>query len=244
LTSRYSLADDVVLASLPGGTSLLLDLNGNVYAVSEKAAVLLRLALGSGREALQHHLVEPNGPDAPRDQADVDAFLHDLQSRGLLCPRGQHARRRRGGLIASLVLVPALWLAHRALLPPRARVWVLLALARLSFFLFGWARTVRAWRLGHRAPAPPAQPGAWERAILVTDDLVRRVAHAHLLHMECKERALCSWSLLRTAGWPASLVVGIEPFPISGHCWCESGDSVVGDAGGYSQSYTSVIRHH
>jgi hypothetical protein len=238
---RYRLAGDVVLASLPGDAHLLLDFNGNCYAVSAETASLLRLALGPDRHALARHLSEQYGADAPQTKEDLDAFLHDLQHRGLLIAFEQPARRRSSGL-AGLFLVPLLYLA-RWCLPGRARAWVLLLLARLSFWLFGWSRTVRAWQLCLRPAWQSAPSDDWEKAILRTTNLVRDVAGAHLFNVECKERALCSWALLRSAGWPATVVVGIQPFPISGHCWCESAGRVVGDSSTYAQPYVPVIRY-
>jgi hypothetical protein len=223
--ARYRLPPDVAFAPLPGGTALLLDFDGECYALSEEAADLVQRALDSGP-----------GPDG----AD-DAFLDELRQRGLLCAPGEPARRRAGGLLP--LLAPPLWLAHRLPLPRAVRAWVLLVLARLSFGLFGWARTVRAWRRCHRRPAPAPDRAAWDRAVRATHELVLRVAPAHLLHMECKERALCSWSLLRAEGWPAALVVGVRPFPVSGHCWCESGAATVGDGDGHAQAFDPVIRY-
>jgi len=40
---------------------------------------------------------------------------------------------------------------------------------------------------------------------------------------------MCCWALLRSAGLPAALVVGISLVPLSAHCWCKLDKWIAGD---------------
>ena len=80
--ARYRLPPDVAFAPLPGGTALLLDFDGECFALSEEAAELVQRALAGG-------------PDP--DRAD-DGFLDELRQRGLLCAPGLRASIRKGRL--------------------------------------------------------------------------------------------------------------------------------------------------
>jgi hypothetical protein len=71
---------------------------------------------------------------------------------------------------------------------------------------------------------------------------VRAAVAGHPFAVACKERALCSWSLARTAGLRATLIVGIELFPIAGHCWCEVSERPLGDDQGRCDQFTPVAR--
>jgi hypothetical protein len=61
--------------------------------------------------------------------------------------------------------------------------------------------------------------------------------------MACKERALCCWALARAAGLAATLVVGLQLFPLAGHCWCEVGSWTLSDDRARCDLYTPVIRY-
>jgi hypothetical protein len=126
-------------------------------------------------------------------------------------------------------LTEAVWLGPTNREPPNGlAVWLRLALARLSFWLLGWERTVRAWRCRDCSRLrPDSREG--ERLITTVDDLVRGLAGSHLLNPQCKERALTSWTLLRQMGLPARLVMGVALYPFEAHAWTECGDRIVGD---------------
>jgi hypothetical protein len=124
----------------------------------------------------------------------------------------------------------------------RSRAWIALALARLSFLMLGWNPTVKAWQKrlceGRKAP-PDAHASVLAQAI---DDSVRSVAARHPMNIDCKERALASFALARCAGLPATLVVGVEFYPLAGHSWCETGSAVIGDEKSNCQRFTPAFR--
>jgi hypothetical protein len=102
-------------------------------------------------------------------------------------------------------------------------------LARLSFALFGWTATIAAWQEAH-AHFPSRQAGDGDaETIQALDKTVRAAVAGHPVAVACKEQALCSWSLVRATGLDASLIVGIELFPMAGHCWCEVAAQPLGD---------------
>ena len=82
-----------------------------------------------------------------------------------------------------------------------------------------------------------------ESGVRALDDALRQTAAGHLLVMACKERALSCWALLRWAGAPAALVVGLDLFPLTGHCWCEVGSRIVTDFEDRCASYMPVARY-
>jgi len=49
--------------------------------------------------------------------------------------------------------------------------------------------------------------------------------------------------LLRSAGVPAKLVVGLDLYPLAGHCWCEVGQHAFSDFPDRCESFTPVIRY-
>jgi len=117
-----------------------------------------------------------------------------------------------------------------------------LALARLSFALFGWTRTVSVWQEAHAHFAPRQADVRDAETIRALDKIVRAAAASHPIPVACKERGLCAWSLARAAGLHANLVIGIDLFPMAGHCWCEVGTQTLGDDQGRCDHFTPVGR--
>jgi hypothetical protein len=223
--AAYSLADDVVLAIVDDGSSRLLDLGGHFFGLPAGSTELLVATLRHGPGPAAVQVARRTGAPLERVRADLAAFLADLQGRGLLVPA---ARSRRRGAVRRLVdgALAATLKGLRLGLRPFGRTWALLGLAYLSLRLFGWARTADLWeRLARRGSAPD---DALARAEQI-DREVREAAARHLLAVDCKERALVCWALLREAGVPARLVVGIDLYPFLGHCWCEAEGRVVSD---------------
>jgi len=240
-----TLAPDAVVVVAGDGSARLLDMAGQFYAVSAIGAQMLLVTLDKGRAEAARTVAERYGVEVRRAERDLGIFLNDLQERGLIRHRG----RRRTSLkppigISSILLVPALLLLHRLVRPLRLRAWALLTLAWLSCRCFGWARTIRAWQRLYRPQPVAAWPSStWQEKVGVVDEVVRLAAARHILKVECKERALCGWSLLHAEGIPAAIVVGITLYPFSGHCWCRSGDRVVGDDGGRCEGFIPVIEY-
>jgi hypothetical protein len=217
---------------------LLLDLNGQVYALDDVGSLMLARTLAAGPQAAVEAVTETYRVEPERARSDLEAFLLDLRRRGLIRPAGERPRRLRAAL-AFVALAPLLWSAHR--FGGRHKAGWLLALAYLGTAFFGWGRTLAAWRRWHRrGPTPPVGPPEAEaRAV---DQAVRGAAAASWLPVECKERALAAWSLLRARGLAATLTLGIRPFPVAGHCWTQAGGVVVGDDPEYCAAYTPVVQ--
>ncbi len=240
----YTLAPDVILLPAPDGTARLLDLGGQFYALPAVGAELLTDTLERGSAAAVRLTAERYGVEPRRVTDDLDEFLSRLEREGLV--RRRLSRREPGRLttaLARVTLTPALVFIHRALRGTQSRAAALLALARLSFRLFGWSRTVRVWRRCHPPNTAPLSDAEGAEAAATIDEAVRRAAARHPITVECKERSLCCWALARRAGIPAALVVGISLFPLAGHCWCESGGRTLGDDRDRCEAYTPVARY-
>lgn len=234
------LAPDVVLIVTEHGDGCIVDLDGSFYAVSPVAAAMLRDMLDGGRDAAVARSVARYGIDEARIACDLDTLLADLSRRGLL--RRQDTPHRAS--MRPVVARAFAGVAHRLVrLAPtqRSRAWIALTFARLSFLVSGWNATVKAWqrRLNGLGSTSVAHTGELARAI---DGAVRSVAAVHLMNVDCKERALASFALARCVGLPASLVVGVEFYPLAGHSWCESDDAVIGDEASHCHRFTPAFR--
>jgi hypothetical protein len=238
--AEYCLSPNVIIVAVEDGSARLLDMSGRFHAVTAVGARMLQETLTSGTAAAATQIAEDYGVDRQRVQDDLTVFLRDLEKQRLLST--QRNRRRGGNGLARVLLRPVLRTAHRLPASPQARARTLLGLARLSFGLFGWTRTVAVWKEAH-AHFPSRPAGAQDaETIQALDRAVRAAAACHPVAVACKERALCSWSLARTAGLSASLIVGIDLFPIAGHCWCEVGTRPIGEDRERFRHFTPVAR--
>lgn len=233
---------DVIHVSCPDGTARLLNLNGEFYAISEIADIMLRQSLSHGPLAAAQEISKRYGTALPEVQTDLDHFLNEVIRVGLIRRRSVSRKCSASKALALLILAPAFYVAHHAPLPLNARAWILLAITHYSLRLFGWTRTREFCKRFHETPDPRLSQGLWERTVTVTQATVRAVAAKHLLRVDCKERSLCCWTLLRTAGLPASLVIGVRLFPLLGHCWCES-NSTLSDDREECEQFTPVVQY-
>jgi hypothetical protein len=221
----YVLSPDVLLLPVDDGSARLLDLGGEVFSVSESGAMMLMILLERGTGAAVAEVARHFSANPSRVQSDLGIMLKDFQAKKLLRPvhAADPAPRRARQAMAHFLAFP-LRLVLVMPLPLQARAAVLLTLARLSCALAGWTATIRAWERR-------TNPRSVEPIELATqiDQAVRAAAAKHLLKVACKERALSCWALARSAGLNAELVVGIQFFPVAGHCWCEVGDLPLSD---------------
>ena len=241
--AEYELSPNVVFLPVQDGTARLLDMGGKFYAIGQVGAEMLKGILDQGVEATVIRLAGQYEVEPRRIQKDLHTLLDDLRSQGLICNRQEERKPRTGGGWPALILVPAIRLVYRLRRSWDARAAALLTLARLSFACFGWTRTVAAWRQSHLPLDVDVSEDQAENAIKAVDKAVRGVATRHLFKMACKERALCCWSMLRWSGLPATLVVGVELFPLAGHCWCEVGPRTLSDFSDRCEMFTPVIRY-
>jgi hypothetical protein len=176
---------------------------------------------------------------APTIERDLDKLLDQLRSARLLVRETSSARRLRQSLGAWLGNVfLRVFCSRRGGLERAGR---LLTAAKISIRVAGFARSIDLWR-AHFQPCGRTIPGAEKPTIPQIDTAVRQAAARHFLKMECKERALACWGLLRLEGWAPALVIGIDPFPLWGHCWCEAGSQIVSDDPAHCQRFTPVVR--
>jgi hypothetical protein len=237
----YFLPPDVILVTVEDGSARLLDMAGDFHAVPAIGARMLHETLTIGAAAAATRIAEDYQVDRQQVENDLAGFLGDLENQRLLCSQRSGPRRRSFGL-ARVVLRPALHGAHGFLRSRETKARMLLAWARLSFALFGWTRTVAVWREAH-AHFPAQQSGGGDaETIRSLDSIVRAAVAGHPIPVACKERALCSWSLARAAGLDAALIVGIDLFPMAGHCWCEVGTQTLGDDRDRCDHFTPVGR--
>jgi hypothetical protein len=171
-------------------------------------------------------------------EADLQRFLAPLEQRGILERRGKGRCRK-----SRVSLLPAILLKMIVAILPRgkARIAALLALARISFHLSGWPATVAAWK--RQFPVRNHGHAFDQESARAIDEAVCTAAAHSPLGVNCKERALCCWALAREAGCPAELVIGVELFPLSGHCWCEAGPWVVSDHADKCARYIPALRY-
>jgi hypothetical protein len=222
-----TLGPDVVLAVVDDGSSRLIDLNGSSFGVPAHTTSLLVASLRFGPDEAARCVADDRGVTPEMVREDLRLYLDDLERRGLIMTAG---RERSGGRrLRRLLARPfgrALRLVEHPWLSLPIRIWVTLALAKLSFHVLGWSATVELWG---QADGPTfAEPHVDSDAARL-DAILREESSRHLMMAECKERALCAWRILRAAGRQASLVVGIDLYPFLGHCWCESEGRAVGD---------------
>ncbi len=235
-TAGYALAPDAALVLLRDGTSRLLDLGGSFFALSESATLLLSMALRDDLATGTRLLAARHGVPREQIQGDLAGLLRPLERAGAVrrTPLG-HVRPEgfRAWLLAGLVR------GVLALSTGTFRDRALLALAYGTVHLAGWPAAVRIWERASRPramSAPTVDPEAIDRGI-------RTAAARHALPVECKERALCCWALLRRARLPARLVVGIDLHPFTSHVWCESAGAVLSDYEDRCQRFTPVVAY-
>lgn len=238
---EYALTPDAALIVMEDGSGCILDMGGDVYAVAPVGTTMLRWTLEHGTAAAATHVATAYSADLARVQADLRTFLADLERRGVLGHGGRlpgRMPRWSGARIAAAALEVFFRLSRST----RARAATALTLARLSFGLFGWTATVSSWQKRVPVAEAPSLEGI-EALVSSIDEAVRSAAARHVMGVDCKERALSCWAMARAAGLPATVVVGVELYPLSGHCWCEIGPSIVGDDPQRCRRYAPVFRY-
>jgi hypothetical protein len=243
----YALPSDVIFVIGPDDTGRLFDLDGNFYALTTTGAQMLQETLEHGITSTVQKIASQSSQyrmDAQRVQTDLNGLLRELEGQGLLWgPSSQLRLRKPANAFPFLLSAPALHLAHGGFRSLKTRAWVLLTLARLSLRFFGWNRTVATW-LRYRPDVQERRAlSVQEETVRTIEETVRAAAASYLLGVTCKERSLCCWALLRAAGVPAGLVLGINLFPLASHCWCAVGSAIVTDFPDRCEHFTPVLRY-
>lgn len=238
--AEFRLVDDAVLVVLRDGTSRLIHLSGDVLALNHESTRLITASLAEGAEHVAAETAVDCDADLAQVRSDLQEFLADLVRRGAIRDRNQTARVTAAGRLAHWLLPPVLAVLRCRGMPSERRLRTLLWTARLSFAIFGWTRTVAIWQA---ASVPRHQMGNRSPVIAEVGKRLREVAAGHWGSPECKERALCCWTILRWLGEPAELVLAIDFFPFFGHCWCEASGAVVDDDVRRCQRFVPILRY-
>jgi hypothetical protein len=124
------------------------------------------------------------------------------------------------------------------------QVSLLLVASWFSFRLLGWTNTIELWQCWHRWIDYP-NTFAKQEVFQAVDLIVREVASQHLLlPMNCKERALVGYQILRAVyGLPATLIIGIDEYPFRSHAWVEGNGLVITDDSAHCETFTPVTRY-
>jgi hypothetical protein len=224
------------------GSARLIDLDGAFYAASRTAAEMLQGVLTDGVDLTIDRLAERYALSRERIRTDLETLLADLAKRGLIersdTPSRRNRLRRR---MARIAMAPAFRLLGLVRPSERLTILALLVFARACTAVFGWGPTVAAWRAAIRPRGLLPQPEQ-EAFIRRIDDAIRRIA-AKVPSVDCKERALCCWYVLCSRAIAANLVVGVQLFPMAGHCWCQVGDRVLTDSPRRCAAFVPIVRY-
>jgi len=240
LRGRYLLSPNVVLMPLEDGTAQLVDLDGAFFGLSETAAQMLRGALEMDEQDAVQRIAAEYNADHDRICNDLTSLLGTLRAKGLIRRSNDHLPATRLRTAIALAISYPILRIVTPIRNQRLKALALLAAARLCFALAGWVRTVEAWQKCLKQPHGPAANSERERLIGAIDSATCRSA-SELPSITCKERALCCWFMLHSAGVRARLVMGVRFLPFSGHCWCEVDERILTDSPERCKAYTPVI---
>jgi hypothetical protein len=247
LTNRdYHLAPNVLFLRIQDGSARLLDLGRNFYAISQTGAQMLYETLTVGTTTAAVHIATEYRTELSHVQNDLHAFLYDLEEKRLIsCSQQAHWHGGHKGWAFTMARPYMLLLRCISVCPVslERKTRAILTLAAVSIRLFGWPKTIASWRYYLQKHASGNATTELEQSAQDIDNVVRNVAAHHLLHVECKERALSCWWLLCSAGFSAQLVVGVSLFPLESHCWCEVGQFVLSDDQDRCQQFTPVLSY-
>jgi hypothetical protein len=242
---EFDLSPHVRAASSPEATVLLDLRSGKYFALNAGGTILWQtVAAGASRDQALSLLAERfSSIPVARLERDADALLGQLRDHGLLLPRGSE------GIAIALTVPPIDRSEPRgpyhagdggnaeglgwALWAPLAFVGLLVSDVLLKFLGFS-----RFHRLIRRIPTRKTgiTSGA-ERARRI----VAGVDTASALYFKrawCLQRSAVTLALLRLAGLPARLVIGIQRLPFSAHAWVELDGRVVNDQESARRAYT------
>jgi hypothetical protein len=237
-SGRPALAEEALLLVVHDGSGRLIDLAGDVLALSDTGTTLLVSAL-EGTPTLAE-LAERYRVPAERLAADRDALLADLVRRRVVSPANA-AKARSPGLASRALGALVRVLARAPLRATAAKASRLATLAHVATRLGGWSGAARAWFAAFaRQPAAPADPALLDAVDRGVGEAIAR----HWLNVGCKERALAAWALLSAGGAASVVRLGVDLFPFGLHCWCESGGRLVADRyEGRCDRYTPLLAY-
>lgn len=239
----YVLAPHARLLLVQDDTARLLDLDGAFCALSPTGTALLCASLQHDLDTAVQSVATAYRVDAQQVRHDLSLFLADLAYKRLIYPTASPPLpgAKRDARWSSRLLRTLLRHVKASTALGPTRVGLVLALAYVSIRLLGLAHTITVWQ---QAFPPPRRSAARLHSVARDiDETVRTMVARHPLPLTCKERALGCWALLRAAGFPAELVIGIELFPLASHCWCEMEADVLTDDADRCRRFTPVWRY-
>lgn len=205
---------------------------------------MLSVTLREGIASAVQSIASTYNADVASIERDLHTFLADLETKRLVFhserPLSSPQPRAR---LAALLLPPLFRCIHSWPTSLKMKVWVLLTLAYLSIRLFDWPTTVIVWQRCLRSTVSYPNPSIGDVSMEMIEDTVRTAISRYPCQIACKERALCCWYLLRSARFPAKLVVGVNLFPLGSHCWCEFGPTPFCDEKDKCQQFTPVLSY-
>ena len=238
----YALAPNIVFWVVEDGSARLLDLDGSFYALSRSAAELLRATLENGVEAAIDQIAGRYGIKASQVDKDLKQLLATLNRAGVFEAPSRYSKRLRfRQFVTRVVIIPSLRVLSLFNSGETRTVVALIALARLCTAMFGWGLTVETWRAAIRPktfPLPMQQDDIIQRI-----DSAIRASAAKIPSAACKERALACWYLLCSLRIPATLIVGVQLYPLAGHCWCQVGNQILTDTAQCCDTFVPVFRY-
>lgn len=236
----YFESTEHVRATSGAENMVLLDLrSGKYFALNAVGSLLWEgISSGASRGSVLGRLAE-RFPGVPleRLERDADAMVRQLRDRGLLRPRNGPPREEEAKP-QPLAAAPAPAASPRseaggtaetgaarasALWVPIAYLGLLISDAILKLLGFS-----RFHALVRRLPARSTARGSAAQARRI----VRSVDQASAFYFKrawCLQRSAVTVALLRLAGLPAHLVIGIQRIPFYAHAWVELEGRVVND---------------
>jgi hypothetical protein len=215
----------LVRSALHGDRAILLDLQSERYYGLDEVGTRMWALLTAGLDppAIVAKLAAEYEVPPPRLQADLGRILDQLLALGMVLPASARAQpepvpqagtgkcaaqgtlRRPSGLVCGLALVFSV----------------------LTLRCFGLRRSLSvAGRLGRRPPAPQRPSPEFLARVVRSIDTAAAFFPGRAL---CLEQSLALYTCLRYAGVPATLRIGVQPYPFAAHAWVEYGGDPVGD---------------
>ena len=226
--------------------TVLLDLrSGKYFALNGAGSVLWEaVAAGSSRGTALERLAE-RFPEVPAERLarDADALLAQLEARGLLRSRTEASAASRATAPAPETTAPETTAPPAEPLPaeaePRASAFWL-PVAYLALLAADVVLKVRGFsRLHGLVRRVPVRSAARRRPVLARR-IVRSVDQAAAFYFKsawCLQRSAVTVALLRLAGFPALLAIGVRRVPFYAHAWAELDGQVVNDRPAVRREY-------
>ncbi|HYK05025.1 MAG TPA: lasso peptide biosynthesis B2 protein [Thermoanaerobaculia bacterium] len=235
-----------VRAAFADGIGVLLDLrSGRYIALNAVGATLWRALLaGAVLDEVLQRLALDCGQPVERLRQDAGAFMAQARKAGLLADAGSHPPASRdypGDADGPTVAPPADATEEEAHVTPSRlwlpAAWCLVFCVERAGRLLGFARMQA---LLHRLPRPARRRDlAAARTLAAT---VNRAAELQPGRARCLERSAATLVLLRLLGWPAEMVIGVQPRPFVAHAWVELGGRVLNDRQSVRHTYLALER--